>query len=68
MPEDHQKERPMGGQWAQQQKKGMEKQKQQQGQNNQDAVQQGGERTPDKPIGEVAYAQRDPTKKKTGEF
>ncbi len=30
--------------------------------------QQGDERTPDKPIGEVAYANRDPAKKKTGEF
>jgi hypothetical protein len=29
---------------------------------------QGDERTPDKPVGEVAYADRDPAKKKTGEF
>ena len=28
MPEDHQKERPMGGQWAEQQKKGMQTQQQ----------------------------------------
>jgi hypothetical protein len=29
---------------------------------------QGDERTPEKSIGEVAYANRDPAKKKTGEF
>ena len=29
---------------------------------------QGDERTPEQPIGEVAYANRDPAKKKTGEF
>jgi hypothetical protein len=28
----------------------------------------GDNRTPDEPIGEVAYADRDPAKKKTGEF
>jgi hypothetical protein len=28
----------------------------------------GDDRTPEKPIGEVAYAHRAPTKKKTGEF
>ncbi len=28
----------------------------------------GDNRTPDKPIGEVAYAHREPAKKKTGEF
>jgi hypothetical protein len=29
---------------------------------------EGDERTPEKPIGEVDYANRDPAKKKTGEF
>lgn len=40
---------------------------QQQGHNPQSG-QQGDNRTPDEPIGEVAYANRDPAKKKTGEF
>jgi hypothetical protein len=40
---------------------------QQQGQNPRNG-QQGDNRTPDEPIGEVAYANRDPAKKKTGEF
>jgi hypothetical protein len=73
---------PVGGQWAQQQKKGMEKQQQSGGrpktrqQGGQDVGEgsgqqqagQGEERKPDQPIGEVAYANRDPAKKKTGEF
>ena len=48
MREDHQKERPMGGQWAEQQKKGMQKQtevakqNQQQGQNDPNRQRQGG--------------------------
>lgn len=50
---EHQNERPAGGQWAEQAKKGMQKQekaaKQQHG--------QGDDRTPGKPIGQVAYAQ-----------
>jgi hypothetical protein len=66
----------VGGQWAQQQKKGMEKHQQggqhgNEGRRQQQAEQasgEGDERTPDKPIGEMAYAQRDPAKKKTGEF
>jgi hypothetical protein len=65
---------PVGGQWAQQQKKGMEKQDQagkknqhQQAQ-NESSGQQGDNRTPDESIGQVAYADRDPAKKKTGEF
>ena len=58
MPEDHGKERPSGGQWAQQQKQGMEKQSQQQGgqHKSEGQQQQGDERTPDQPIGQVAYA------------
>jgi hypothetical protein len=80
----HPSGQPVGGQWAQQQKKGMEKQQsggrpgRQQQQGGQHAgegrrQQQAGrgdedEHTPDKPIGEMAYAQRDPAKKKTGEF
>jgi hypothetical protein len=67
---------PVGGQWAAQQKKGMEKQqnaaepntKQQGGQHVKESGQRGDERTPDQPVGEVAYANRDPAKKKTGEF
>lgn len=43
------------------------KQDQQQSQNTGNA-QQGDDRTPDKIIGEVAYANRAPEKKKTGEF
>jgi hypothetical protein len=42
--------------------------KQQGGQHASEGRQQGDDRTPDKPIGEVAYANRDPAKKKTGEF
>ena len=64
---------PAGGQWAQQQKKWVEKQKkaakqnpQQQAQ-NESSGQQGDNRTPDEQIGQVAYADRDPAKKKTGE-
>ena len=41
---------------------------QQQGGQPSTGGQQGDDRTPDKPIGEVAYANRDPAKKKTGEF
>jgi hypothetical protein len=83
-PDKHPSGQPVGGQWAQQQKKGMEKQQQggggagrpqQGGQHDSNARRQqqagqgeGDERTPDKPIGEMAYAQRDPAKKKTGEF
>ena len=58
---------PIPGAWAQQQKKGMENQKEGQfAPEGQSA--DGDERTPDQPIGEVAYANRDPAKKKTGEF
>ena len=68
MPDDHQNERPMGGQWADQQKKGMKKQrrqatpttKQESGQNvdedNYQHGQQGDARAPGKP-GQVAYSQ-----------
>ena len=69
---------PVGGQWAQQQKKWVEKQEeaakrhhQQQGQSESSGRQQGDNRTPDQTIGqvaEVANAERDPAKKKTGEF
>ena len=65
---------PVGGQWAQQQKKGMQKQEQagkknqQQQAQNESSGQQGDNRTPDEPIGQVVYADRDPAKKKTGEF
>jgi hypothetical protein len=64
MPDDHQNERPKRGQW-----KGMEKQRQQAASNTkQDGSQhvdedkqqqapQGVDRTPDKPIGHVAYSQ-----------
>ena len=54
------------GQWAEQQKKGMDKQKQQQGQNQQGGQSEepivhspgapGDDRTPDQTIGQVAYA------------
>jgi hypothetical protein len=75
-PDKHPSGQPVGGQWAQQQKKGMEKHQQggqhgNEGRRQQQAEQasgEGDERTPDKPIGEMAYAQRDPAKKKTGEF
>ena len=76
MPADHQNERLMGGQWAEQQKKGMQKQEaaqqsserhrrlsdEEQRKLEQDVVREteeegsGDERTPDKPIGQVAYA------------
>jgi hypothetical protein len=80
-PSDKPSGQPVGGQWAKQQKKGMEKQQsanqsntgQQGGQpsnqgNQQQQAGQGDERKPDQPIGEVVYADRDPAKKKTGEF
>jgi hypothetical protein len=80
-PSDKPSGQPVGGQWAQQQKKGLEKQQsagqsstgQQGGQprdegNRQQQAGQGDERKPDQPIGEAAYADRDPAKKKTGEF
>jgi hypothetical protein len=75
-PNEHPSGQPVGGQWAAQQKKGMDKQqsagqpdtKQQGGQQVKESGQQGDERTPDQPIGEVAYANRNPVKKKTGEF
>lgn len=38
------------------------------GEGSKEQQHQGDERTPDKPIGEVAYANRDPVKKKAGEF
>jgi hypothetical protein len=75
MPDEHQKERPMGGQWAEQQKKGMQKQQKQQSSEShrplsdeeqrkleEDVVREteqessGDERTPDKTIGQIAYA------------
>ena len=61
MPEDHQNERPMGGQWADQQKNGMKKQRRQatptakhegsQHVDEDNQAQRGDDRTPDKPIG-----------------
>lgn len=61
---------PVPGAWGQEQKKGMEKQRsqKQQSQESTSAPQQGDNRTPDEPIGEVAYANRDPANKNTGEF
>lgn len=62
MREDHQKDLVQGGQWAEQQKKGLKKQaeaekhNQQKAQNDPNRQQQGDERTPDQPIGQVAYA------------
>ena len=44
------------------------KPQQQQAENTGGTQQQGDDRTPDKIIGEVAYANRAPEKKKTGEF
>jgi hypothetical protein len=65
--EHHQNERPAGGQWAQQQK--VKKQSQErQTQGGPLEGKQSDARTPAQPIGEVAYAKRDPAKKKTGEF
>jgi hypothetical protein len=68
MPDDHQNERPLGGQWADQQKKGMKKQRQatsnrkhEGGQHvdedKQQQAPQGDDRTPDKAIGRVAHSQ-----------
>ena len=64
---------PVGGRWAQQQKKWVEKQEQgakreQHEAQNETGGQQGDNRTPEKPIGPMAFADRDPAKKKTGEF
>jgi hypothetical protein len=72
----------LAGQWAKQQQEGMKRQEKKTTENEARRVAEGGEadrqsqqretkgdnRTPDEPIGVVAYADREPVKKKTGEF
>ena len=76
MPQDHQNERPKGevqretGQMLKGPNPLKLRTEQQQGGEESGAGQnrQGDERTPDKPIGQVAYADRDPAKKSPEEL